>query len=231
MAKRITYLAVLLATYALCLTAQSLTSLTGTVTDPTGAVAEIRIRVGGGRSDQANVTLHGSLYEYHRNTLTSANSFFNNAVPGDETNPKGGVEKPKLLRNVFGASAGGRLVPNRLFFFANYEGRRDAREDSVVRTVPSETLRQGIVQYRNTSGGVSALSANDVRTRIDPLGIGVNQAALKVLQAYPMPNSDELGDGLTTRGARLAVFVRGNLQNDHSNEMPQFPGQPPARST
>ncbi len=199
-------------------------------------------------------TFHGSLYEYHRNTLTSANSFFNNAVPGDAANPKGGVEKPKLLRNVFGASAGGRIVPNRLFFFANYEGRRDAREDSVVRTVPSETLRQGIVQYRNTSGGVSVLSANDIRTRIDPLGLGVNQAALAVLQSYPLPNSDELGDGLTTRGfrfkapiglrwntyiakidgyldpgARHAVFVRGNLQNDHSNEMPQFPGQPPAK--
>jgi hypothetical protein len=216
-----------------------------------------------GRSSGAQIAMntksgtndfHGSLYEYHRNTVTAANSFFNNAVPADEANPKGGVERPKLLRNVFGASLGGRIVPNRWFFFANYEGRRDAREDSVVRTVPSETLRQGIVQYLNTSGGVSVLSPDDIRTRIDPLGLGVNQAALKVLQSYPMPNSDELGDGLTTRGfrfkapiglrwntyiakidtyldssARHAVFVRGNLQNDRSNEMPQFPGQPPAR--
>ncbi len=190
-------------------------------------------------------TLHGSLYEYHRNTATTANSFFNNAA---------GVERPKLLRNVFGASAGGPMVRNRLFYFGNYEGRRDAREDSVVRAVPSESLRQGIVQYQNTNGGVSTLTPDDIRTRIDPLGIGVNQAALKVLQSYPMPNSDELGDGLTTRGFRFkapihlrwntyiakfdsyldraakhAVFVRGNLQNDRSNELPQFPGQAPSR--
>ncbi len=216
-----------------------------------------------GRSSGAQIAMntksgtndfHGSLYEYHRNTRTTANSFFNNAVPADENNPTGGVPKPKLLRNVFGASAGGPIMRNRLFFFANYEGRRDAREDSVVRTVPSETLRQGIIQYRNTSGGVSVLTPDDIRTRIDPLGLGVNQAALQVLQSYPMPNSDETGDGLTTRGfrfkapvglrwntyiakidtyldrdARHAVFVRGNLQNDHSNELPQFPGQPPRR--
>jgi hypothetical protein len=68
-----------------------------------------------------------------------------------------------------------------------------------------------------------------------------------------MPNNDEVGDGLNTRGyrfkapiglrnntyiakldayldssARHTVFFRGNLQNDHSNALPQFPSQPPA---
>src|SRR5215470_12685175 len=48
-------------------------------------------------------TLHGSLYEYHRNTLTSANDFFNNAS---------GVQRPKLIRNVFGTSLGGPVKKN-----------------------------------------------------------------------------------------------------------------------
>ncbi len=51
--------------------------------------------------------LHGSLYEYHRNTLTSANSFFNN---------RSGVERQKLIRNTFGASVGGPIQKNRLFY-------------------------------------------------------------------------------------------------------------------
>ena len=44
--------------------------------------------------------LHGALYEYHRNTLTSANLFFNNAS---------GVPRQKLIRNNFGAAAGGPI--------------------------------------------------------------------------------------------------------------------------
>jgi hypothetical protein len=66
-------------------------------------------------------TIHGSAYEYLRNTATSANSFFNNAA---------GVPRQKLNRNVFGGAVGGPIKPNRLFYFFNYEGRRDRRECS-----------------------------------------------------------------------------------------------------
>lgn len=206
-----------------------------------------------GRSGGAQIALatksgtndyHGSAYEYHRNTLTSANRFFNNAA---------GVDRPKLLRNVFGASIGGPLKQNRIFYFLNYEGRRDARDGSVVRQVPSETLREGIVRYNNTAGGVTTLTPDQIKA-IDPAGIGVSQAALDVFKSYPMPNTDEVGEGLNTRGYRFkaptplrwntyiakidtyldkaakhSVFIRGNLQNDHQAELPEFPGQPPAR--
>ncbi|MCY4593464.1 MAG: carboxypeptidase-like regulatory domain-containing protein, partial [Bryobacterales bacterium] len=96
-----------------------------------------------GRSAGAQVALvtrsgtndiHGSLYEFHRNTATAANDFFNN---------RAGVDRAKLIRNVFGASVGGPVREGRLFYFANYEGRRDASEGSAVRTVPNDSLRQG----------------------------------------------------------------------------------------
>src|SRR5918993_885445 len=105
-----------------------------------------------GRSSGAQVSLvtksgtndwHGLLYEYHRNTITSANDFFNN---------KAGVPRPQLLRNIFGGSLGGPIKRDRAFFFFTYEGFREATATSVVREVPLPTLGQGIVRYRTESG-------------------------------------------------------------------------------
>src|SRR6202035_2289115 len=72
-------------------------------------------------------TFHGSAYEYNRNTIFSANDPFlkNSQVTSGESNTAA-----KLLRNVFGATIGGPIMKNRLFFFANYEGRRDAEGSS-----------------------------------------------------------------------------------------------------
>ncbi len=184
---------------------------------------------------------HGSLYEYHRNTKTAANTFFNNSS---------GVKRPALLINVFGASAGGPIKKNRLFFFVNYEGRRDASATNILRSVPSDKMRQGIIQYK-TASGVRELSPDDIRTRIDPAGIGVNPASIQLFQSYPVANDFTIGDGLNIVGHRFTapqrskqdtyiarfdynlsdkhtLFWRGNLQNDHASGVPQFPGDPPA---
>src|SRR5262245_48683465 len=108
-----------------------------------------------GRSSGAQVSLitksgsnayHGSLYEFHRNTVTTSNDWFNNAS---------GVPRPKLLRNVFGGTFGGPVIKDRLLFFVNYEGRRDRREDNAVRTVPSADMRNGILKYNNAAGGIT----------------------------------------------------------------------------
>lgn len=186
-------------------------------------------------------TVHGSLYEYLRNTDTSANSFFNNSS---------GVARPQLDRNVFGASVGGPIRKNKLFYFLNYEGRRDASDASVLRTVPTATFRQGEILYNTTSGGVGTLTPAQLAAE-DPLGIGPDPAVLKYLQQYPLPNAFNTGDGVNTAGylfnaseplrfntyiAKLdyqlndknTFFFRGNLQNDnYANGAPQFPGEPP----
>ena len=210
-----------------------------------------------GRGSGADVSLvtksgtnefHGSLYEYRRGTETAANTFFNNSA---------GVPIAPLLINVFGGSAGAPIKKNKAFVFFNYEGRRDASSSSVNRTVPSEALKQGIVQYHDKNGVLHQVTAADVKS-FDPSGIGINQSALKVLQGFPAGNSsvgdiDVISpDGLNTVGylfnapthsvqntyivkldykldsaSKHNFFARGNLQNDSKDGLPQFPGQAP----
>jgi len=186
--------------------------------------------------------LHGALYDFHRNTVTSANSFFNN-----RTN----IRRPALLVDVFGAAAGGPIRRNRLFIFGNYEGRRDRSASGVLRTVPSAELRQGVVQYRTTAGTNLSLSPADLRN-VDPAGIGPNAPFLEYMRSYPLPNDGTIGDGLNVQGFRFVapqrnklntyagridyavdtsgrhnIFWRGNLQNERIIGVPQFPGDPP----
>lgn len=187
--------------------------------------------------------LHGSLYEYRRGTETAANTFFNNLA---------GVPNPTLLINIFGGSAGGAIKKNKLFYFINYEGRRDASAASGRQTVPSDLMRQGIVQYVNSSGSITQSGPAQLKA-LDPAGIGLSQASLALFQLYPHSNTNLLGDGYNFVGFRYnspehgnqntyisrfdwnvdsagkhMVFIRGQLQNDSQDGLPQFPGQAPA---
>jgi hypothetical protein len=116
-----------------------------------------------GRSSGAQVALvtksgtndfHGSLYEYHRNTISSANDYFVKLAQqescvssGTPLNDSQCNSAPKLIRNIFGGSLGGPIKKDRLFFFANYEGSRQAEQQSVVRIVPSDAMRDGVITY------------------------------------------------------------------------------------
>src|SRR5205814_3824952 len=158
-----------------------------------------------GRSSGAQISLvtksgtneyHGSLYEFHRNTIFAANNYFNNRAgvfgPNDFAVISGSakvgepkVPRSKLLRNVFGGSLGGPIIKNRAFFFANYEGRRDAREESAIRVVPSDDLRLGIFHYlKSGSSTVFTLTPADV-TALDPLHLGPIVASVPVMRQYP----------------------------------------------
>ena len=174
-----------------------------------------------GRSSGAQVSLvtrsgsnqwHGGLFETHRNTVTNANDFFNNAA---------GVPRPQLLRNIFGGNVGGPVKKDRAFFFFTYEGFREATATSVVREVPLPTMGQGIVRYRTESGdsdpgcpagtpaGVNCLTPAEINASyIAANGStpGVNPAGLAVLaeaaRRYPA-NDTTVGDQLNTSGFRF----------------------------
>ena len=111
---------------------------------------------------------HGSAYEYLRNTVTSANDYL---VKQSELNI-GDPNKPlKLNRNIFGASVGGPLRKDRLFFFTNYEGTRRREEVETERVIPTRSLCQGVFryQYLDSSGATQVLSMTPMDlSNLDP---------------------------------------------------------------
>ncbi len=247
----------------------ALSGLNGTETDrgfnaalpvPLDSVQEFRVTVAGqgaddGRSSGGQVSmvtrggtnqLHGSAYEFNRNTAYTSNTWFNN---------RSGLNRPQLVRNQFGASLGGPIKKDRAFFFLNYERRIDASQETQSRTVPSETLKQGLIRFQTTDRAIHTLNSSDIRS-IDPLGIGVTQAMLDHANKYPVGNNCAAGsdaglnfcgflfnapskvdyryyvgrfDYMVDPAGKHALSFRGTLSNQgHTNTMAQFPGQDPA---
>jgi len=99
---------------------------------------------------------HGDVYEFFRNDKLNANSWQNN-LTGQKRNP--------LRWNLFGATLGGPIVKNKLFFFADYEGQRqDHPGNATVFSVIPTNVRNGDLGYLCTApasqGGVGSTFVN-----------------------------------------------------------------------
>ncbi len=198
-----------------------------------------------GRSSGAQVSLvtksgtnnfHGSLYEYNRNTLTSANDYFVKLAQLQSGDPN---KAPQLIRNIFGGSVGGPIVRQRFFFFVNIEGARQREAQSIVRIVPSAAMRDGVITYAcastatqtsvqvcpgNTAQGVTTthqiapiggtgyygVGVNDILA-MDPQSTGVSQnVMIPYLKSFPLANDNSVGDGVNFEGYRFSGPVKIN---------------------
>ncbi|HEX6773296.1 MAG TPA: TonB-dependent receptor [Acidobacteriaceae bacterium] len=77
---------------------------------------------------------HGSLFEYLRNEDLNARNYF----------ARQPVRKPEYRRNLYGGTIGGPVLRDRLFFFGDYQGIRQAIGVVRTSTIPTMAERQGI---------------------------------------------------------------------------------------
>ena len=142
-------------------------------------------------------TLHGAGYGYFQNSVLNANTWDNN---------RAGIVKPDIMDKRFGGRFGGPIIKDKTFFFANYEARRFSQVTQATRTVPTDTLKQGIVRFRDTAGNVisynlatAAVCGASGNQACDPRGLGISPAVKAQWALMPAGNVAG-GDGLNTTG-------------------------------
>jgi hypothetical protein len=115
--------------------------------------------------------LHGDGWEFFRNTALNATGYF---IPVSG-------EKPALTRNQFGGVLGGPVVPNKAFFFGDYEGFRQDKKLTTFSTIPTAAQKAGVL----------TVTVRDPRTgTVYPAGtpIPMTSFAQTVLAGLPDPN-------------------------------------------
>ena len=82
-------------------------------------------------------TLHGTVYEYHRNDVFDAREFFDDACTPKR--PDCG-EPPPLIQHTYGFTIGGPIIKDKLFAFGGYEGFRETAAESSTFQVESQEM-------------------------------------------------------------------------------------------
>lgn len=163
---------------------------------------------------------HGAAYWYHQNDELNAHTWTAKRL-GRRPDGTDVVPEPELKDNRFGFRVGGPVLPWRdnAFFFLNYEGRRFPRSTPVTRIVPTDSLKQGILRFRDASGSVVSynlasgnLCGPNGNQVCDPRGIGLSPTISALWSLLPAGNDPTGGDGLNTIG------FRGNVSNSLNND-------------
>ena len=190
-------------------TAVSVASSTSIPT-PQDSVDEFRVNVSNPNADLTRAsggqmtlvgrhgsnTMHGSGYGFFQNSVLNANTWDNNAAK---------VVKPDIADQRYGGRWGGALKKDRTFLFANYEARDFEQVSQVTRTVPTDTLKAGILRFKDGAGNTINY---DLKTSkqcgatgdqaCDPRGLGISPSTKVQLGLMPASNLNSGGDGLNT---------------------------------
>ena len=184
--------------------ADLLNSTSYTIKPPPDALSEFRIQTISydaqlGHSSGAVInaaiktgtnTIHGNVWEYFRNSDLNARQFNAQSVPA-------------YHQNQFGATIGGPIIRNRLFFFGDGEANRIIAGNPVFLSVPTPLMRTGnfsellnptltgqqaVQLYQPGSGGTTALSCNGNNNVF--CSSQLSSVAQHILSLYPLPNTN-----------------------------------------
>ncbi|MGH9605675.1 MAG: carboxypeptidase regulatory-like domain-containing protein [Terracidiphilus sp.] len=162
--------------------------------------------VGRGASGFTNIVtrsgasgFHGSIFEFVRNSVLDARNFF------DYPTPAYPGRIPPFRRNEFGFTNGGPVyLPRvydgrkRTFYFAQYQGFRQAQGTTQVMPVPTAAERSGVdvVSYPDGSS--------------DTLNVPVDPSIAAVLSRYPLPNDAGGSFGVHTYATASVVTTNAD---------------------
>jgi hypothetical protein len=161
-------------------------------------------RTGGGTVNMVvksgSNALHGTMYDYLENGIFNANNFENNLA---------GLPRQSMHQNQFGATVGGPVIHNKVFFFGSYEGFRESVGLTTLTSVPPAFLRPANGQGVDFTGtGFTVYDPSTTHCSVAGGGIGncsgtyirnpfpndtipadrINAIGAAVLNLYPLPN-------------------------------------------
>jgi hypothetical protein len=162
--------------------------------------------------------LHGSLFEFLRNSAMDSRNFFS---------PRG-TAFPSFRLNQFGGSFGGPVVlpklyngRNKTFFFVDYEGYRRASQQLLLGNIPTAKMRGGdftetanVYDPLTTRASGSGFTRDQFPgniippTRFDPI-------ALKVIRAYPNPTATGRFNNYLANLIQKQDWNQGDARIDH----------------
>ena len=191
--------------------------------------------------------LHGSLFEFLRNSAFDAKNYFDDPA----------ASIPPYKQNQFGGTIGGPIFKNKTFFFADYQGTRIRQSQTAILPVPSLAHRAGdfsdLLQrdaQGNIIGGQLYLPSTTDPNQGTPipnnnLAPYMNSTAVNIVNVFPLPNLPDpvnnfrsnplyannqdafdirIDHQLSKEDSLFGFFSWGNVNAHHPDPMPGVAG-------
>lgn len=140
---------------------------------------------------------HGTVFEFVRNTDLNARNFF------------AGADRVPYHQNNFGGTFGGPILKDKLFFFSNYEGYRQAEGGTTIQSFPTSQELAGVFPTTITDPTTGEpFPGNTIPgTRFDKI-------AKNILPFFPTPTNNSATNNFVKVLSYPVTWDQGHLKLD-----------------